>query len=216
MPIKVLLVEDQHIIRQGIHALLEKESDIKVVGEAVDGRAAIIQARELKPDVIMMDISMPNMNGIEATRKILAENPDIKIIALTIHTEDIFISGMLLSGASGYLLKYCFLDELVQAIKTVARNEPYLSTQIVHNVVNEYKALKTSRNTSSLNKLTDREREVLKLLVEGHSVKEVAGLLFISEKTVVSHRLHIMVKLGVSTITDLVKTAIREGLIQVN
>lgn len=216
MPIKVLLVEDQHIIRQGIHALLDKESDIQVVGEAVDGRAAVIQAHELKPDVIMMDISMPNMTGIEATRKILAENPDIKIIALTIHAEDIFISGMLISGATGYLLKYCFLDELVQAIKTVARNEPYLSTQIVHNVVNEYKALKTNSNPSSLDKLTDREREVLKLLVEGHSVKEVAGRLFISEKTVVSHRLHIMVKLGVSTITELVKTAIREGLIQVN
>jgi DNA-binding NarL/FixJ family response regulator len=216
MEIKVLLVEDQNIIRQGIHALLEKERDIKVVGEAVDGRTAIIAARDLKPDVILMDISMPNMNGMEATRKILAENANIKIIALTIHTEDIFVSGMLLSGANGYLLKDCFLDEMVDAIKTVASNEPYLSRQIVQNVVKEYRTIKNSSNSSPLEKLTDREREVLTLLVEGKPVKEVAMLLYISEKTVVSHRLHIMAKLGVSTIAELVKTAIREGLIHVD
>ncbi len=212
MSIRVLLAEDHNIIRQGIRSLLEREIGIQVIGEAVDGRETVILTKQLKPDVVLMDVSMPNLNGIEATRQICQENPDVKVIALSVHSDDPFVSGMLTSGASGYLLKDCLLDELVKAIKTVANGQLYLGARIAQNVVQEYKSMKSREIRSVFQTLTAREREVLQLIAEGKSMKEIGAVLFVSEKTVATHRQHIMEKLGVSTIPDLVKTAIREGL----
>ena len=213
MSIRVLLAEDHHIIRQGVRSLLEKEQGIKVIGEAVDGRETVTLARQLNPDVVVMDISMPNMNGIEATRQICLEDSTIKVIALSVHSDDPFVSGMLLAGASGYLLKDCVLDELVKAIHTVANDRLYLSAKITRNVVQEYRVMKSRESSSVFHILTAREREVLQLIAEGKSMKEAGQALFVSEKTVATHKQHIMEKLGVCTIPDLVKIAIREGLI---
>ncbi len=215
MAIKVLLAEDHHIIRQGIRSLLEKTFGIEVVGEATDGRETVRLVSELKPDVVVMDVSMPNLNGIEATRKICEEDPDVKIIALSVHSDDQFVSGMLTAGALGYMLKDCVLEELVKAIQTVANGEMYLSAQIARHVVHEYKSLKSKKVGSVLETLTSREREVLQLVAESKSMKEIAAALFVSEKTIATHRQHIMDKLGIHTVPDLVKFAIREGIITI-
>ncbi len=213
MSIRVLLAEDHHIIRQGIRSLLEKAPGLEVIGEATDGRETVTLARQLNPDVIVMDVSMPNMNGIEATRQICLEDPTIKVIALSVHSDDPFVSGMLMAGASGYLLKDCVLEELVQAIQTVAHDRLYLSSRITRNVVQDYRLMKSRELDTVFSTLTPREREVLQLIAEGKSIKEAGRTLFVSEKTVATHKQHIMEKLGVFTIPDLVKIAIREGLI---
>jgi two-component system, NarL family, response regulator NreC len=215
MSIRVLLAEDHHIIRQGIRSLLEKEIGIKVIGEAQDGRETVHLVEELKPDVVVMDISMPNLNGIEATRKILETEPEIKVIALSVHSDDQYVSGMLTAGASGYLLKDCVLQELVKAIESVANGHMYLSAAIAKSVIQEYKSLKSKETHSAFSTLTAREREILQLVAESKSMKQIATELFISEKTVATHRQHIMDKLGVDTVPDLVKYAIREGLITI-
>ncbi|HNW60394.1 MAG TPA: response regulator transcription factor [bacterium] len=212
MPITVMLAEDHHIIRQGLRSLLEKQNGIQVLGEAEDGRAAVRLTSELQPDVVIMDVSMPGMNGIDATRQICAENPDTQVIALSVHSDDPFVSGMILAGARGYLLKDCLLDELVKAIEAVASGRLYLSARIAQTVVQEYKSFKSRESLSLLQTLTAREREVLQLIAEGRSMKEIGGLLFISEKTAATHRQHIMEKLGTFNVPELVKIAIREGL----
>jgi len=212
MGIKVLLAEDHHIIRQGLRSLLEKEINIRVVGEAVDGRETVRMVKELKPDVVVMDVSMPNLNGIEATRQISEEDADVKVIALSVHSDDPFVSGMLTAGAQGYLLKDCLFEELVKAIETVANGQLYLSARITQNVVQEYKSIKAKETHSVFDTLTAREREVLQLIAEGKSMKQIGAALFVSEKTVATHRQHIMEKLDIHTIPDLVKIAIREGL----
>jgi two-component system, NarL family, response regulator NreC len=216
MSIKILLAEDHHIIRQGIRSLLEKEIGIEVIGEAVDGRETVSLARQLKPDVVVMDVSMPNLNGIEATRQICEEDQGIKVIALSVHSDDPFVSGMLTAGAMGYLLKDCLLEELVKAIEAVANGRLYLSARIAQNVVQEYKSMKTRETRSVFSTLTAREREVLQMIAEGKSMKEIGVALFVSEKTVATHRQHIMDKLGIHTVPDLVKTAIREGLTHID
>jgi len=213
MTIKVLLAEDHHIIRQGIRSLLEKEIGIKVIGEAEDGRETVRLAGELKPDVVIMDVSMPNLNGVEATRKICETDPEIKVIALSVHSDDQYVSGMLTAGASGYLLKDCVLLELVKAIESVANGQMYLSASIARGIVQEYKTMKNRETGSVFATLTTREREILQLIAESKSMKQIGAELFISEKTVATHRQHIMDKLGVATVPDLVKYAIREGLI---
>jgi two-component system, NarL family, response regulator NreC len=213
MGIRVLLAEDHHIIRQGIRSLLEKEIGIEVVGEAEDGRETVRLAGELKPDVVVMDVSMPNLNGVEATRKVCEANPEVKVIALSVHSDDQYVSGMLTAGASGYLLKDCVLQELVKAIESVANGRMYLSAFIAKGIVQEYKSLKSRETRSVFATLTTREREILQLIAESKSMKQIAAELFISEKTVATHRQHIMDKLGVTAVPDLVKIAIREGLI---
>jgi two-component system, NarL family, response regulator NreC len=213
MTIRVLLAEDHHIIRQGIRSLLEKEIGIQVVGEAEDGRETVRMAGELKPDVVLMDVSMPNLNGVEAARKINEIDQDIKVIALSVHSDDQYVSGMLTAGASGYLLKDCVLEELVKAIESVANGHMYLSASIAKGIVQEYKSLKSRETRSVFATLTSREREILQLIAESKSMKQIAAELFISEKTVATHRQHIMDKLGVGSVPDLVKYAIREGMI---
>ena len=213
MTLKILLVEDHHIIRQGIKSLLEKQDGLVVAGEAEDGREAVELARTLKPDVIVMDVTMPKLNGIEATRRILEQDPDSKVIALSVHADDAFVSGMLTAGAAGYLLKDCLVEELVTAIRSVAQDHFYLSKSIERTVVHEYRSLKANQVRSVFSTLTSREREVLQLIAEGRTTKQIADTLYISEKTVSTHRQHIMEKLGMESVPDLVKYAIREKLI---
>jgi DNA-binding NarL/FixJ family response regulator len=213
MKTRILLAEDHNIIRQGIRSLLEKNPEFEIVGEVNNGRDAIQKAAELSPDIALMDVNMPGLNGIEATRIIADNSPEAKVIALSVHSDDAYVSGMLMAGASGYLLKDCVLDELVSAIKTVMLGHVYLSSALTKNLVNEYRSIKSKNIDSYHSLLTEREREILQLLAEGQSTKQIAADLFISIKTVSTHRQHIMEKLNMTTIQDLVKFAIREKII---
>jgi len=213
MSIKVLLAEDHHIMRQGLRSLLEQHSKISIVGEAKDGRETIQLAQKLEPDVIVMDISMPNLNGMEATYQILEDLPEVKIIGLSVHSDEQFISGMFRAGACGYLLKDCVIDELVSAIDTVVRNQIYISPSISKQVIKDYRHYLDKDQSSVFNLLSQREREVLQLIAEGKSTKEIADKLYVSEKTIATHRQNIMNKLDIYSIPELVKYAIKEGLI---
>ncbi len=212
MRTRILLADDHQILRQGLVALLTKEKDLEVVGEASDGRTAVTLAKELQPEVVVMDVAMPDLNGIDATRQILAELPKVKIIALSMHADKRFVVGMLKAGACGYLLKHCALEELVNAIKIVISNRIYLSPDIAGMVVEDYLHQSKTLDNSAFAILTLREREVLQLYAEGKITRQIAELLHLSIKTVESHRKQIMEKLGFQTFAELVKYAIREGL----
>ncbi|OPY13945.1 MAG: Oxygen regulatory protein NreC [Syntrophus sp. PtaB.Bin138] len=212
MSVNVLLADDHKIVRDGLRILIENHGDMNVVAEAENGQKAINLARELRPEVIIMDISMPDINGIDATRKITSDFPGIKVIALSMHTDRHFVVGMLEAGAAGYLLKDCAFEELVSAIHTVLENHTYLSPTITDIVVRNYvnKASKTSVVSSA--ELTARERELLQLLAEGMTAKQIAKTLRVSVKTVETHRRNIAQKLGAGSVAELIKYAIREGL----
>ena len=212
MTIKILLADDHQIVREGLNAILAKHPDLKVVGEAADGRTAVRLARDLAPDVVIIDIGMPDLNGIEATRQIVAEVPGVKVIALSMHADKQFVSGMLKAGAAGYLLKYCASEELLQAIQTVRANRVYLSPDLVGLVVEDYVQQLEGRDASAFKVLTPREREVLQLLAEGRTTREIAARLHVSVKTVEVHRKQMMDKLGLQSLAELIKYAIREGL----
>jgi DNA-binding NarL/FixJ family response regulator len=212
MPTKVLLVDDHAIIRQGLSSLLEKQPDIEVVGGVEDGRQAIDSVRRLAPDLVIMDISMPNLNGIDATRKIVEETSSVKIIALSIHSSRRFVAEMLKAGASGYILKDCLFDELMEAIKTVLNGGIYLSPKITGVVIDDYVQRLSKQSQTSGPVLSDREREVLQLLSEGKSTKEIALFLHVSAKTIESNRRNIMDKLKINSVAELTKYAIREGI----
>lgn len=213
---RVLLVDDHTIVRQGIKALLETQEDIEVVGEAEDGRQAVEKAKQLVPDVLVIDITMPNLNGIEATHKIKKINSKIKVIVLTVHDNEEYVHQVLQAGASGYLLKESAVSDLVSAINAVEKGDIFLSPSISKVVVKDYvrHAGAESGDFDSLNVLTGREREVLQLIAEGRTNKEIANLLNLSVKTVDVHRSHIMEKLHIHDITGLVKYSIRKGLIE--
>jgi len=208
--IKIILADDHKIVRQGLRTLLEQESDIEVIGEADDGRMAVRLARELSPQVIIMDVGMPDLNGIEATRQVQAESPGVKVIALSMHSDRRFVMNMLKAGASGYLLKDSAFEELATAIRMVLNNKIYLSTEIANVVVKDY--LQGGGDESVFSVLTPREREVLQLMAEGKSSRQIADQLNISIKTVETHRMQIMHKLQIFNVAELTKYAIREGL----
>ncbi len=212
MPTKVLLVDDHAIIRQGLSSLLEKQSDIVVVGGVEDGRQAVDTVRKLAPDLVIMDISMPNLNGIDAARKIAEENSGVKIIALSIHSSRRFVAEMLKAGASGYILKDCLFDELMEAIKTVLRGEIYLSPKITGVVIDDYVQRLSKQYQPNGPVLTEREREVLQLLAEGKSTKQIALQIHVSTKTIESNRRNIMEKLRINSVAELTKYAVREGI----
>ncbi len=213
MSIRILLADDHTIMRQGLRSLLEKEPEMEVVGEAEDGRKALRLVQELVPDIIVMDISMPNLNGIDATHKIVSKFPEVKIIALSIHSNKRFVADMLKAGASGYILKECLFDELVQAIRTVIDGGTYLSPRITGVVVGDYvEHLSATLPESSLSILTEREHEVLQLLAEGKTTKQIALELHVSSKTIEANRHNIMEKLDIYSLAELTKYAIREGL----
>jgi two-component system response regulator NreC len=214
MTIRVLVVDDHQVVREGFCSLLEKQSDIEVVGQAGEGRTAIQMNRELLPHVILMDITMPDMNGIEAAHQIHNEFPDTKIIILSIHSNKEYVEKALKSGVRGYLQKDCAFDELVTAIRTVISNRIYLSSDITDVVVEDYlnQRKSTEKKEVSSDILTSREREVLQLIAEGHSSKEIADKLTVSVTTIDTHRKKIMDKLNIHNLAHLVKYAIRQGL----
>lgn len=218
--IRVLLADDHQIVRDGLRSLLDQQPQIQIVGEASDGREAFEMAQALAPDVVVMDIAMSGLNGIEATRKIVDECPSTRVIALSMHSDRRFVSGMFGAGACGYLLKDSAFEELVGAISTVARGHVYLSSGIASVVVQDYVRRLNSPASSTpevtpLGKLSPREREVLQLAAEGKSTKEIATLLHLSVKTVETHRRTVMEKLGIFTLAGLIKFAIREGIVSV-
>jgi two-component system response regulator NreC len=212
MSIRILLADDHKITREGLCSLLEKQQDMDVVAEAENGRTAVRLAHELLPDVVIMDVTMPDLNGVEAARQIVGRFPNVKVIALSMHSDSLFVTEMLRSGASGYLLKDCAFDELARAIRTVASGKTYLSPSISGVVVEDYLHRLTKTNFSSSEILTDREREVLQLMAEGKSTKQIALKLSISVKTVETHRRQIMNRLDIHTVAELTKYAIRKGL----
>jgi two-component system response regulator NreC len=212
MSIKIILADDHKILREGLKSMIMKEPGMEVVAEAENGEKAVRLADKFSPDVIIMDISMPDLNGIEATNQILAKNPDIKVIALSIYSDKRFVSNMLKAGAKGYLLKGCAFEELLKAIQTVQTCRIYLSPAIDEIVVNEYiHQIKTPQG-SILPELTSREREIVQLITEGHSTKQIASHLNLSVKTIETHRHQAMDKLNLHSVAALTKFAIREGL----
>ncbi|MEJ2092258.1 MAG: response regulator transcription factor [Syntrophobacterales bacterium] len=213
MSIRIIIADDHQIVRQGLKLLLEKESDMEVVGEAEDGRSTVTLARDLTPDIVLMDVKMPEMNGIEASHLILSELPDVKVIALSMYSDRRFVIDMLKAGAHGYLLKDCAFEELAQAIRLVMAKKTYLSPGIAEIVVKDYVTLDSRDSQSVFSALTPREREVLQMIAEGKRTSQIANLLHISIKTVDTHRQQIMSKLKTRSVAELTKYAIREGLI---
>ena len=213
MTIKILLADDHKIVFDSLKSLLDRQPDMQVVGGAEDGRVAVTRVHELKPDVVIMDVSMPNLNGIEATRQITSQHAETKVIALSMHADKQFVTGILSAGASGYLTKNCSFDELVTAIRAVAANKKYLCPDVTGIVIDESLSDTSHAGSSVSQSLTMREREILQLLAEGKTINQIAEQLYLSNKTIYTHRDQIMKKLHVDSIAELTKLAIRDGLI---
>lgn len=213
MSIEILLAEDHTIVRKGLLSLLEAEPDMHVIGEAENGRETVEKVIELEPDIVVMDISMPKLNGLDATRHIKKQCPDIKILVLTMHSNEEYIFEILKAGASGYVLKKAAPTELITAIKAVYRGEIFLSPGVSKTVVQEY-LTKAAKDKAPTSLLTEREREILQLIAEGHSNREIAQMLHISTKTVDTHRTHIIEKCDLHSTAELTRYAIRIGLVK--
>jgi DNA-binding NarL/FixJ family response regulator len=209
---RILLVDDHQMMRDGLRMLLEREEGLQVVGDAADGRAAIEQARQLAPDIIVMDIGLPGLNGIEATRQIRAFLPGAKIITLSMHSDKRYVLQMLKAGTSAYLLKNCASDELVQAIRAVQSNQRFFSKGIAETIYDHVVSDDKSAAGSAFTVLTAREREVLQLLAEGKTSKQIAAAIGRTVNTVDTFRRDIMRKLDIHSIAELTRYAIREGL----
>ncbi|MCH8333512.1 response regulator transcription factor [Candidatus Sumerlaeota bacterium] len=216
MTTKILIADDHKILREGLRSMLQSEKGFEVVGEAGDGRTAVSMAMELHPDIVIIDIAMPDLNGIEATRQISAKLPRVKVIALSMYADGRFIRDVLDAGASGYLLKDSAFEELAGAIRAVAKGGMYLRPAITEVVVKNYVQSSPSASRPARSILTAREREVLQPLAEGKTTKEIAGLLGVSVKTIETHRKQVMDKLKIRSVAELTKYAIREGLTSLN
>jgi len=209
---RILLADDHKIIRDGIRALLEKTTDMEVIAEASNGREAIELAEKKSVDVVIIDVAMPDTNGIEATRQIKTNNPNMKILALSMHSDQRFVADMLRAGASGYLLKDCAGEELERAVRTILKNQVYLSPSVAGIVADGFIHKPGQAGFRARDILTARELEILQLMAEGRTTKEIAYQLEVSIKTVETHRKNLFEKLNLSSIADLTKYAIREGL----
>jgi two-component system response regulator NreC len=212
--IKILLVDDHAIMRDGIKALLSIYDDIEVVGEASEGREAIEMARELNPDVVVMDISMPGMDGLEVTRRLTKRNPGMKVIILTQHDNREYILSTIKVGAAGYIPKKALGADLISAIRAVHSGDSFLYPSAAKTLIDDYR--KQAEQPDIYESLTDREREILKLIAEGLTSREIANALYISQKTVQGHRTKIMEKLDLHNRTELIKYAIRKGLVDID
>lgn len=212
MSIRIVLADDHKILRAGLRAMIVEQPDMEVVGEAENGRTAVNLTRALSPDVVIMDIGMPDLNGIEATRQIVAEVPSVKIIGLSMYSDRRYVAGLFGAGASGYLLKDIEFEELIEAIQAVVAGQVYVSSGVTGIVIEDYVHRVSGTENGGISALTPREREVLQLLVEGRSTKQIAYELGVSIKTVESHRHRVMEKLDLHNIADLTKYAIRAGL----
>jgi len=217
MSIKILLVDDHGILRSGVELIINQTEDMEITGQASDGQEGIVLARKLRPDIVLMDITMPGLNGIDASKEILRENPEIKILALSAHCNRRFVNQVLKVGVSGYALKDGMADELTDAIREVYAGKRYLSEKVSKLIVDEYAQGRSSESIERpVDKLTTRERELLQLIAENKTTKQAAKLLHVSVKTVEARRLNIMKKLNVSGIAELTKIAIREGLTSID
>ena len=212
MAITILLADDHRITREGIMNMLKSKPDMEVIGEARNGLEAVKLAKKLSPDVAIIDVTMPGLNGIDAARKIIGGSQNVKVIALSMHSDKHFVTEMFKAGASGYLLKDCAFEELVQAIRNVAQGQAYVSPEITGIMIRQLLNQGLTNVTSPFNVLTAREREVLQLVAEGKSAQQVANALNISKKTVDTHRRAIMNKLNMFSVAELTKYAIKEGL----
>jgi two-component system, NarL family, response regulator NreC len=207
---RILLADDHAVVRQGFKMLLGAQPDMEIVGEASNGREAVETAEALRPDIVVMDVAMPELNGIEATRRLASSTPHARVIALSMHKDSVYVREILRAGARGYLLKDSGAEDLVSAIRAVARGESYLSPAVSNAVLDDYR-----RHVSNpIDLLTSREREVLQMLAEGKTNKEIAGVLNLSVYTVDAHRGRIMEKLNLHSINDLVRFAVRNGVIE--
>ncbi len=213
--IKILIVDDHAILRDGIRALLSLYEDIEIVGEASEGKEAIDKAQELSPDVVIMDIAMPGMDGLEATRRLKKKAPKVKVLALTQHDNKEYVLSIVKAGAAGYVPKKALGSELVTAIKAVHRDESFLHPSATAALIEDY-LQQAKGEEDPYDRLTAREREVLKLIADGLTSREIADMLFISLKTVLGHRAEIMEKLNLHNRTELIKYAMRKGLVSVD
>ncbi len=212
--LRVLIADDHAIVRDGVRMILEAQPDMEVVGEAADGREALEKARRLAPGLILMDIAMPGMNGLEATAIVKREMPDVQVLALTMHEEYQYFFEVLRAGASGYVLKGAASAELLAAIRAVARGGVYLHPAVAKNLVSDYiRRVDSGEEKAHYDGLSERERQVLTLVAEGKTSQQIAGELFLSVNTVQTHRSHIMEKLGLQNRAELIRYAIRRGLI---
>jgi two-component system response regulator NreC len=214
MKIRILLADDHTILRAGLKMMLNAQPDMEVIGEAQDGRQAIEETQKLRPDIVLMDITMPDLNGIEATRQIKRLVPDVKILMLTMHEHDEYVFQALQAGASGYMLKEAADTELITALHVITSGQFYLSPTAQSVVVGDYlQKVRTGEERDSYSSLTEREREILKLVAEGFTNNQIAERLVISPKTVDTHRTHIMDKLNMHSRAELIKYAMRRGLL---
>lgn len=213
MKIRIVVADDHQLFREGLVNLLESDEEIEVIGEAENGAEAIAKVQELKPDILLTDIAMPEMNGMEATRQLKKKMPEIKIIAVSMHSDKQFVKGMLEAGTDAYLLKNCTHQQLLNAVHSVYNGKKYLSEEITELVISGY--LDSSGNSDdSYAELSEREKEIFILLAEGVSTREIGEKLFISVKTVGTHKQNILEKLGLKNNSDIVKYALKKGLIQ--
>lgn len=215
--IKILVADDHNLVRQGIVALLNVESDMQVIGEASDGIEAVRLAKKFNPDIVIMDLSMPNLNGLEATHQIKRDASDVKVLILTQHENEEYVMQIIKAGASGYVLKTSVSDDLIKAIKEIQKGEKFFSPSISRMILDDY--IKRTQGLQTENKapeLTHREKEVLQLIAEGRTNQEVARKLFISVRTVEFHRANIMHKLQLNDLASLIKYTIQKGIVQIN
>ena len=212
--LRILLADDHAVVREGLKALVNAEPDMEVIGEARDGRTAWHKVVELRPDVAVIDIAMPELNGIQATEKVKQECPQVKVLALTAHQEKGYLDQLLKVGASGYMLKLSAANELIQAIRSVAAGKIYVDREMTDQITNSYIRKQGATGAVGYRQLTDREEQVLRLIAQGYSNKEIAGQLNISVKTVESHKANLMEKLEFKSRTEIVRYAVRHGWLQ--
>ena len=211
---KVLITDDHTIVREGLKAILGVQPDIEIVGEATNGEESIKKAKELQPDIILMDITMPGMNGLEATRQIRKQTPEMKILVLTMHEEDDYFYRILEAGASGYFIKGGSFNELLSALRAVWHGDVFIYPTMAEKLLSNYlEGVKSGQEVAGYMKLTEREREILRFVADGRTNQEIAEQLFISPTTVQTHRAHMMAKLGLHNRTELIKYAIRHGFV---